>query len=87
MLYLDFLEAVDGAVYTLKTLTCEILLRNGEEPQDFCALDGCFADGARRSLRMGGALEMTDTDDGRVLAMAADLARQAAGQGRKKKQD
>jgi len=73
--YVDFMESVSGVSYTVMALRGEILLRDGEEASDFCALDGCFNDGGRRRNAMSECLTMSGHDDEKqILDAAAAMA-------------
>lgn len=77
--FIDYLESVSKDAYMIKVLTGEILMREGEKPSDYCALDCCFQDGARRRASLAERILVdADEEEGQVLAQAADLAREVS---------
>lgn len=61
--YVDFIEGVTEASYTVTALTGYVLLQDGENARDYRALHGYFMDGGRRVSHIVGQIAIDATMD------------------------
>ena len=59
--YVDFIEAVTDQSYCITAVAGYILLRDGEDAKDYCAVHGYFLDGGRRNSHIVGQITIDNT--------------------------
>lgn len=62
--YVDFIESVSEQAYCITAVAGYILLRDGEEAKDYCAVHGYFLDGGRRNSHIVGQITIDGTMTG-----------------------